>query len=374
MRRRRGQALILLVLALPLLLGMAALSLTVATVYLAQARLQNAVAAGALAGAQALSTGDPGAPGNQASLITADDAAAASAQVTLAPAPLTVAAHATATVPATFAAIFGIPAFHLQATAWASWSPGPAFAYAIFQADAVTTDTPLTFNGADSVAPWASTTAAANVHSNNGLTLHGAVQVQGACTASASLTNTGHAVCTQGQYANVPSIPLPTWSLSALAHGATHIVGSPTDPTGLTLSGSTTLTGRWLVYGPVTISGSVTGPGSLVAVGGSITLNGSNVLGGANGVGVTLAALPSAANPAAAENITANGSIGVTGVLYAPTGSVIFNGNDTVTGAVVGHQVTLNGSVAVWDDPTQLTTVPIRQVTLVPVGSTGGAS
>ncbi|MDA8206705.1 MAG: pilus assembly protein TadG-related protein, partial [Thermaerobacter sp.] len=65
-RRRQGQALVIVALAMPLLIGMAGVGLTVGTVYYSQQKLQNAVDAGALAGAKALMMGDPNAPGDQA--------------------------------------------------------------------------------------------------------------------------------------------------------------------------------------------------------------------------------------------------------------------------------------------------------------------
>ncbi|MHB1956960.1 MAG: pilus assembly protein TadG-related protein, partial [Sulfobacillus sp.] len=73
---KHGQVLPLVAIALPVLVGMTGVSLTVGTLYFAQAKLQNAVDAAALAGAQEMTTADATAPGDQARLITQDDAAA----------------------------------------------------------------------------------------------------------------------------------------------------------------------------------------------------------------------------------------------------------------------------------------------------------
>jgi len=56
--RRPGTAAIVLVIALPVLLGMAALAIDVGYIFTSTAELQNAVDAGALAGASALPASD----------------------------------------------------------------------------------------------------------------------------------------------------------------------------------------------------------------------------------------------------------------------------------------------------------------------------
>lgn len=362
---RRGQSLVIVLVILPLLVGAAALGVSVATWYNAQAWLQNAVDAAAIAGAQAVVQGDANAPSDQASWVTRNDPSAQDVSVVLLPnTPFTVQAQATVKVSGTFAALFGERTVPVTATARASYGPSGPFAYAVFQAASGVDDTPLTFNGGDHVAPYGNTLTAANVHSNDGLLLNGNVTIQGACTAASAITDNGNATCTQGLVPHSSILPLPTWTTQALTQQATSTYGSPSDPTELTVNGATTVSGNWLVYGSVTLNGGITGPGSITAIGGSITLNGSDVTSGSNGLGVCLAAIPTTSDPT--PGVTLNGSVQVTGIVYAPAGSVTFNGNDTVQGAVVGQYVVLNGSVAVEDDPQQAFTVPIHQVALVP--------
>lgn len=364
-RGRRGQSLVIVLVILPLLIGAAALGISVATWYNAQARLQDAVDAAALAGAQAVARGDANAPGDQAGWVTRNDPGAQNVSVVLLPnTPFTVQAQATVDVPGTFAALFGAWHVPVSATARASYGPGGPFAYAVFQAASGVGNSPLTFNGTDQVAPYGNTLATANIHSNDGLVLNGNVTIQGTCTATGAITNNGSATCTQGLVPHSALLPLPTWTQQALAQQATATFGSPSDPTGLTVNGATTVSGNWLVYGSVTLNGNVTGPGSITAIGGSVTLNGTNVTTGSNGLGVCLAALPTPSVPT--PGVTLNGSVQVAGIVYAPGGSVTLNGNDTIQGAVVGEYVQVNGSITVEDDPQQAATLPIPQVALVP--------
>lgn len=137
-KKRRGQVLPLITVALPLMIGLAGLSLTVGTVYFEQEKLQNAVDAAALAGAQEMNTADPSAPGDQASLVTQDDARATHVVVKIQTTPPhTVRAQAQAQVPGTFAALFGIKTFTVTVTvqAVASYGAGQPFDYAVFQGD-----------------------------------------------------------------------------------------------------------------------------------------------------------------------------------------------------------------------------------------------
>jgi cytoskeletal protein CcmA (bactofilin family) len=156
---------------------------------------------------------------------------------------------------------------------------------------------------------------------------------------------------------------MPVWTAAQLTAHATQVIGSPSDPTGYTFSGATSFTGNWVVYGDVKISGSFTGPGSITAIGGSITITGSAVLGSTNGVGVSLSALPSGTvtNP----GITVKGSHVMSGILYAPAGTITLNGSNVVTGAVVGYHVSTGGSSVVTYDAAQQAAVPVQSIQLV---------
>lgn len=172
LKPRRGQVLPLIAIALPLLIGLAGLSLTVGTVYFGQAKLQNAVDAAALAGAQEMNTGDARAPADQASLVTQDDSAATHIVLkTLTNPPHTVMATAQAQVPGTFAALFGIHHFTVKAQARAAYGAGAPFNYAVFQGDPHAGDPELILNGNTHVTSPAG--SGADVHSNNDLLLNG---------------------------------------------------------------------------------------------------------------------------------------------------------------------------------------------------------
>ncbi len=365
-RSRRGQVLPLVALFLPVLIGMAGLALTLGTVYFGQAKLQNAVDAAALAGAQEMNTSDSNAPGDQAILVTQNDSAATHVVVS-APtqSPNTVMATAQAQVPGTFAALFGVKTFTVKARAVASYGAGAPFNYAVFQGDPHQHDPPLVLNGANIIQPTAGI-GSADVHSNDNLTLDGANWVQGACSASGQLTEHGVGGCSQGQTSGVAPIAMPNWSTQTLIQQATRVIGSAQNPTDYTFNGAGQFSGNWVVFGNVTIAGAVAGPGSIVAIGGHITITGAAIFGNnGQGSGICLAALPPASSPQTPENITIHGAHIMTGVLYAPTGTITLGGADSVQGAVVGYHVNLGGAGIVTYDPTQLATVPLRQVALI---------
>lgn len=426
---RRGQALVLVLIAIPCVMGMAALSVTVGTVYVARSNLQNAVDAAALAGAQEMTSGDSSAPGDQSYVIAQNDGSAehgcvstlpSSCGLTLSAIPSTVVATATESVPGTFASLFGIKHFTVRAVAVASYGPGAPFDYAVFQGDSNPADSPLSLNGNDQIGLASGATGQASIHSNNAARVVGNVQVQGACTAADGVTLTGNVGCGSVDDSS-PDIPMPNYTtLAVTAPPATTTIGSSSNPVGYSFSGNTTLTGNWLVYGNVTLSGNVSGPGTLVvygnvtitgnvagpatlvvhgavnlagnlngqtdvyaygtvtvsgnssgtgsitAIGGGITLNGNvSMTPGSTGVGLALTALPPPNSPTTTEDITINGNDTVYGAVYAPAGTITMNGNDNVYGAVVGNRVRLNGNNDVYYDPGQLSEVPFAQVALV---------
>lgn len=235
-KRRQGQVLPLIAIALPVLIGLAGLSMTVGTVYFGQEKLQNAVDAAALAGAQVMSRVGRSALRTQAALVRKNDASAK--HVVLKPQttpPNTVLAQAQAEVPGTFAALFGIQTFTVKARAGATYGAGQPFNYAVFQGDTHTQDPSLVIHGKNSISP-VSGTGSANVHSNNGLTLHGDAHVQGSCSASGQLTD-HRANCSQGQTSGVPPIAMPNWSIRTLTRQAT-VIGSVQNPKGYTFHGT----------------------------------------------------------------------------------------------------------------------------------------
>ncbi len=397
-QRQQGQALVMVALSLPVLLGMGGVGLTVGTIYFAQAKLQNAVDAAALAGAKALSADNPDAPANESSYITANDPQATNVAISALPsttpdAPTIVQASATANVPGTFASLFGHPSFSVQAQAEAVASPGEPFNFAVFQGDPNTSNQELLLNGNVSITS-SSSTAAASVHSNNNLELNGNVSVDGTCGGDPTVSLVGNPSCVAGTIAPAPQIPMPQWTVSQAIPSNPTTVGSLTDPTGMTISGNTTTEGDYIVYGDLIINGNATVSGNYVVEDGNIIINGNAAVSGSlvtfgggiylagnvtqsNGGTLALAAFtsndelsndalqPAPNDPPNPGSIVLNGNITVNSALYAPDSYIDLNGNVTVNGAVVGYLVNLNGNVSVSYSPEVIGAIPVQQVTLI---------
>ncbi len=381
---RRGQALPLLVLMLPLVVGVAGLSVTVGTVYTAQAKLQNAVDAAALAGAQEMAQQTATSPANQSSIITGNDPIAANPSVSITTSSVGPAVLATAQVmvPGTFAALFGHQTFTVRARAEAVYGAGQAFNYAVFQGDPNPADQELVLNGNDKVT--GDNGVAASVHSNNDLLLNGHVGVSGSCGGNPSVTLNGNSSCDGGLINNAPEIPMPDWTPSQTESSNATVVGSASNPTGFTVSGDGTASGNYLIYGNLTINGNsqvnghfvvidgnivingdATVTGSLVDYGGSITLNGNVTQ--TSGTGLAIAAFSANGRPTSgtAGSITLNGHVTVNSLLYAPDNNITLNGDIRVNGAVVGYHDTLNGNVGVTYSGSEVAAAPVQQVALI---------
>jgi cytoskeletal protein CcmA (bactofilin family) len=356
-------------------MGLLAGSVTVGTVYTSATRLQNAVDAAALAAAQEASRGNVANVGSQAAFIPAD-APGASGTVTVdAALPNTVQASGTLSVPGGFAALFGKKSFTVRATALASWGPGAAFDYAIFQGDSSPNAQALTLNGAEQVT--------GSVHSNNDLVLNGHVEATGSCGGNPTVTANGSVACQSGIIQHAPNVPMPQWTTEQVTPSDATVIGSPTDPvetfepTGSVITGnyiiygnvvfgpSQTVEGNYLVYGNVTFNGNNQAAGSVTSWGGSIVLNGQ-LTQSLPSEGIALAAFTADGGTGeTAGNITVNGSDTIDGTLYAPDGTITLNGSTTVDGAVVGNLVVLNGSSTVDWNGLDVQAVPVQQVSLI---------
>ena len=351
-RFRRGQSLILIVLLLPILVGMAAASLTVGAVYLAQTRLQNAVDAAALAGGQALSAGDPQAPGDQGRLIRLNDPKA-QGTVRINPNPQqpgTVLAVASERVPPFFAALFGSKGFTVTARAVAATGPGPAFNYALFSGSQQTT---LSITGGGDIVQG-------SIHANNSIDLSGGgYRVTGDVNAvggvydsqnpvpasqGGTCSTSGSSQCYGSVTPHAPNIPMPMWPNPPM-----------TPPNTITLVGGRSDNGEYLDvegggdvdqelhytsssggpgvtrgshgHGPV-LTGNYVVHGNFILSGGNWTINGSvEVIGG--------------------SFVSTGGGLLVNGNITVSGGSVQINGgNNTVNGYVIaeGGNVVIKGS------------------------------
>lgn len=372
--RRQGQALILLVLALPVLVGSVSAALTVGSLYFAQTRLQNAVDAAALAGAQVAAAGYPSNVGQQAALISKDAPGASGTVAVQSTPPDTVAASGMLTLPGGFAAVLGFKSFSVRARAVATWGAGAPFNFAVFQGDPNPSDPPLTLNGNNQIV--------GSVHSNNDLVINGHVVVSGSCEGDPEVTANGSARCEAGDEPHAPEVPMPDWQPAQVTPESATTVGSPSehesfDPQGpvvtgnyiiygnVTFSGNESIDGHYVVYGNATFNGNNSFSGSLTVYGGNITLNGSLTQYMAD-QGVALAAFAdNKESGSETANITVNGNQTIDGALYSPDGQIVLNGNVTVTGAVVGRQDVLNGNVSVTYNANDVNAVPVSQVALI---------
>lgn len=377
--RRQGQALPLVALALPVIVGMAGLSVTVGSVYVAQAKLQSAVDAAALAGAREMTSNDPSAPADQVNLITANDPAATHAAIGVTSTPMpAVAAVANATVPGSFASLFGLKSFTLHARALASYGAGQAFNYAVFQGDPHSADPELVLNG--------DTHVAGSVHSNNDLLLNGHVNATGSCGGDPHVTLNGSTSCSAEIIQPAPQVPMPVWTPQEVQPANAQTIGSPSNPVGMTITGNSSVSGNYIVYGNLTIGGGATVNGHFLVESGSVTVNGNaaitgslTVFGGgivlngnvsqSGGGALALAAFSTNGHASASGgqdgSIVLNGAVTVNSLLYAPDSAITLNGDVTVNGAVVGYTDVLNGNVGVNYSASQVNAAPVQQVALI---------
>ena len=357
---RRGQSIILMVGFLVALMGGVAASITVGTVYFAQTRLQNAVDAAALAGAQSEMDGGS-ANANQTYLTQQNMPQAVVTVSPLANPPNAVQALGKVTVPGSFASLFGIKDFTVRARGVAQYGAGAAFDYALFQGASST----LNLSG--------NTRVNGSAHSNGNMALSGKDCITGSTTVGASGSSvTGQGACPQ-TFVQIPYVPMPDWTLAQVTpQNATVISGDgcnsiPQNLTGnyiiycpLNLSGSNVINGNILVEGgsSVNISGNAAISGSITVYGGSMNLSG-DVSEAVTGKGAALAAV------GPDSSCSMSGNISVNGVVYCPDGTINISGNPTVTGAVVGEYVDASGNITVTYNAEDVQQVPVQQVSLI---------
>jgi|BEDMetMinimDraft_2_1075160.scaffolds.fasta_scaffold09447_2 Flp pilus assembly protein TadG len=347
---RRGQTLGIFLVFLGVLLGMTAGSVTVGTLYVARTRLQNAVDAAALAGAQALATGDPNAPQDQAALIPTDDPGASGTVTADDSRPRTVIATGTVQVPGGFAALFGWRTFTVAARAVATYNAGAAFTYAIFQADLTR---PLNLTGNFDIQ--------GNVHANDCIEAQGHVQFAPTDVLTASQNDPS--ACNVAAVM-VPPLSLPVWTLAQLEAAPDTTVVTPQqpdgwqyDPTSNTFSPPNELEGNYVVEGNVTLNGGATIQGSLVVWGGNLTVDG----------GVTATGILAAIGNGATLTVNGGGhTIEAQGIFYDPRGEIVINGEASFSQSeIVGQDISAQGGFTLTAPPADQVSVPVWQVSLV---------
>ncbi len=376
-RSEEGQGLVLSLLVLSALLGFAGLAVNIGGAYLADSRLQSSLDAGALGGAIASTQShgcDSGAIAPTVARLVAenDPAAAAVTVVCQRPSLATPAGsvQVTATAPSAggFARLFGVASFTVARSARAAAIAGQPFDYAIFQG--ATGPPALGLNGnvtacqvSDTGDGCSESGSTANVHSNGDAVINGNVTVTGVASASGTVTENGNP-SVGGIENGAQVITMPLWNPQELESlPGTTVEGSPANPTTCTVGGNQVITGNLVCFGSIMVAGNVSGSGSLVAFGGNVTLDG-NVTTGSGSSGVSIAAF---AQGGQGGNITLNGNVtSMDGILYAPQGTVVLNGNTTVVGAVVGEWDQLNGNDTVEYNLAAAAGVPVQKVELIP--------
>ncbi len=357
---RRGQSIILLVGFLVALMGGVAASITVGTVYFAQTRLQNAVDAAALAGAQSEMQG--GSPTTNQGYLTQQNMPQAEVSVSnLTNPPNAVQALGKVTVPGSFASLFGIKQFTVRARGVAQITVQAPFKYALFEGARST----LSVSG--------DTKVYGDAHSNGNMALSGNNCITGTMTVGDTGSSvSGSEKCTT-TFTQIPYVPMPNWTLAQVTpQNATVISGAGCNSIPQTLTGNYILYCNWNTSGQVTVDGDVlVEPGYSISISGQLVISGSftvdngsiSISGGVTqdmpGQGAALAALNGG-------NISISGNSKIDGVLYAPGGSINLSGNQKVSGAVIGEYVNLSGAKTitynVQNPPKDL---PIEQVALI---------
>lgn len=322
-RGERGSVIILIAAALAGLLAFGAISVDAGVIYAERTRLNNVADAAALAGAQALPSGQAAAREAALQCLAANGVSAAQAEISFTGGQGTeVQVRVQNTANLTFARLVNVNTAEVGASATAATAIPQAFDYALFS------DTDLTLNGAG-------TYIRGNVHSNGKFRFNGSgLTITGSCSAKEIRVNGAGNTIGQ-QIPNAPTVPLPDLSelIKAQAQAAgQYYVGDRT------INGAGIELGQPIyVEGKVTVSGAgITGKGCIFATKG-ITFNGA---GGGMGSGAQVCLYTQTGS------ITINGAgHDFYGVIYAPGGSVTMNGaGQVVYGRVIAGAIDFNGA------------------------------
>lgn len=353
-RDRSGQAIVLVVLSLIALLGMAAISVTYGVVAFTQTRLQNAVDAAALAGAQLAGHGQNPTT-DQAWLRQQNLGPHGTLTVSFSHAVVNgVQATGVVTVPGGFASVLGIHTFTVRATAVATFGAPSPFNDAVYQH----APSPLTSNDVLDV------TGA--VHTNGPITIDGTYCATQGITDGSGATIYGSPTCSTAVTTS-GSQPWPAqWTLAQMTPPDAQTItqanfyknsGSPYvangniifDPTGGTVSfyQGLTVNGNILIEGNAVFDKNLTVNGSIVVWGGSATVNKGLTQPNPGTAGVALAVMGPAGGT---YNLTIDSGGSQTGILYVPQGTLTLNQGIDLNGSLIAQQLALYGAVDVTYD------------------------
>jgi Flp pilus assembly protein TadG len=322
----RGQVAVIVAISLIAFIGIMSYVIDVGSLYETRAKLQNAVDAAALAGAQDLpNTSNATATANQ--YIQLNGYQPSDISITFSDSNQVINVSINKNVAYNFAGVFGLQSGNVYATASAKRVPlGAAFGYTLFSGSVNNT---LILNGTNQYIGGSS-------HTNQNFIANGTnITITGACEAMGTLIINGTGININNRYPNSPFVDMPDFS---------ETIRLQAEAAGQVYSGNKIYNGSSIVVNqPIYVNGNVTingcsfvGKGCILATG-NIIFNGSN--------------LDQSTSDAVCfysknGSITVNGSsIALDGILYAPKGSITMNGsNQTIHGRVIGNTVTINGS------------------------------
>lgn len=247
-----------------------------------------------------------------------------------------------------FMRVFGFNSLSLHAVAAAEiGSPGQAFDYTLFSGSS--TDT-LRLNGNDLQVDGAA-------HTNENFRANGNnIRITGACEAVGTITTNGNNISIPNSYPGSGYVDMPDYEdeVHTQAQAAGQVFGSTVHYNGNNINVNNCI----YVDGDVHLNGNtIAGTGTILATG-KIHINGNSISATTQDQ-VCIYSL---------EDIKINGNnITIEGILYAPQGSIEFNGNNiTINGKVIGYTVRFNGNnITINDDPSPIKSLPGGGIRLV---------
>lgn len=323
-----GSAMVIVAISLSVIMALCALVLDYGRVSIEKTKLQNAVDASVLAAAQDLPDANK-ATNTANKYIELNGADSSDINVTFLDSNNKIKITASKKIEYTFAKIMGSNDVTITQTATGMRGKmGGAFDYALFSGD---TYNSLNLNGS-------SFNITGSAHSNNSLVINCSnTTITGVCEAVSGITIHGskNNIHVPNQVPNAQVVDMPDFS-SAVKIDAQNKGYVYTSSVSFNQP-SVIIDKPMYVYGDVTFNaGSVTVKGTLCATG-NITFNGKTI---------NASSQDPVCYYSQNGNITANcNSFIADGILYAPKGSINFNGSSfTINGRVVGKTVSVSSS------------------------------
>ncbi len=341
---KRGSTAVLTVLIMAVLMGAAGLAMDSGLAYMERYRIQNALDAAVLAGAQEF-------PDMNAARNVAVQYAVANGLDEEDVAVVTQNGRLTATtdivLETTFMRVLGIQTFDVSGLAAAEGGADSVFSYTLFSGS---TTNNLNLNGNDLLIDG-------TTHTNDELRINGnLIELTGAAEAVDGIEINGGAISVGMQFPNSSVMAMPDYM---------DEVRNQAQTSGYAYTGNKKFNGNTVyvdnsvyVTGTATLNGNqIQGAGALLAEQ-DIRLNG-NALSATTNDQVALYA---------GRDIKINGNdITVDGILYAPNGEIHINGNNiTIRGRVIAKEVKINGNdIDLIGDGIEVISLPLSKPRLV---------